>query len=56
MCKYRKLIRLIPVFARAGELAAPEVVKLFLKNLVCLFGVPAMVLHDHDPGFTASFW
>ena len=56
MCKYSKLTRLIPVFAGAGELAAPEVAKLFFENVVCLFGVPAMVLHDRDPRFTASFW
>ena len=56
VCKYSKLTRLIPVFAGAGELAAPEVAKLFFENVVCLFGVPAMVLHDRDPRFTASFW
>ena len=55
MCKYSKLTRLIPVFAGVGELAAPEVAKLFFENVVCLFGVPAMVLHDRDPWFTASF-
>ena len=56
VCKYSKLTQLIPVFAGAGELAAPEVAKLFFENVVCLFGVLAMVLHDHDPWFTASFW
>ena len=56
VCKYSKLTRLIPVFAGAGELAAPEVAKLFFENVVCLFGVPAMVLHDRDPRFMASFW
>ena len=54
VCKYSKLICLIPVLSGAGELAAPEVAKLFFKNIVCLFGVPAMVLHDRDPQFTAS--
>ena len=56
VCKYSKLTRLIPVFAGAGELAAPEVAKLFFENVVRLFGVLAIVLHDHDPRFMASFW
>ena len=56
VCKYSKLTRLIPVFAGAGELAAPEVAKLFFENVVRLFGVPAMVLHDCDSRFTVSFW
>ena len=56
VCKYSKLTCLIPVFARVGELAAPEVAKLFFKNIVCLFGVRAMVLHDRDPWFIALFW
>ena len=56
VCKYSKLTRLIPMFAGAGELAAPEVAKLFFENVVCLFGVPAMVLHNRDPWFTDSFW
>ena len=56
VCKYSKLTHLIPVFAGAGELAAPEVAKLFFENAVRLFGVPAMVLHDRDPWFMASFW
>ena len=56
VCKYSKLARLIPVFAGVGELAAPEVAKLFFENVVHLFRVPAMVLHDRDPRFMASFW
>ena len=56
VCKYSKLTRLIPVFAGAGELAAPEVAKLFFENVVCLFGVLAMVFHNHDSWFTDSFW
>ena len=56
VCKYSKLTCLIPVFSGAGELAAPEVAKLFFENVVCLFGVPAIVLHYCDPQFMASFW
>ena len=56
VCMYSKLTRLIPVFAGAGELAAPEVAKLFFKKAVRLFGVSAIVLHDHDLRFMASFW
>lgn len=54
--KFSKFTRLIPVFAGQGELAAPEVANLFFEHVVRLFGVPAMVLHDRDPRFTASFW
>ena len=56
MCKYSKLTHLIPVFAGVGKLAAPEVAKLFFKNVIRLFGVPAMILYDRDPRFMASFW
>ena len=51
VCKYSEITSLTPVFAGAGELA-----KLFFKNVICLFGVPAIVLHDHYPWFADSFW
>ena len=28
----------------------------FFSNIVRLFGVPKIVLHDHDSRFTSNFW
>ena len=54
--KFGKLFRLFP--CRAGEnwLSAPAIAKLFFEHVVCLYGVPRVVLHDRDPSFTSVFW
>ena len=39
-----------------GELSAAAVARLFFDHVVRIFGVPHVVLHDHDPRFTSAFW
>ena len=51
-----KYCRLIPCFVGEGALSASLVAKLFFDNVVRFFGVPAEVISDRDPRFTASFW
>ena len=43
-------------YAGVGESAALEVAKLFFENVIYLFEVLAIVLHDHDPQFMVFFW
>ena len=56
MDKFGKLCRLIPCRAGENELSAPAIAKLFFEHVVCLYGVPRVMLHDRDPRFTAAFW
>ena len=49
-------MHLIPYFKGGGALTAPECANLFFSNIVRLFGIPKMVLHDRDSRFTSSFW
>ena len=39
-----------------GALSAQAVAQLFFDNVVRLFGLPRVVLHDRDPRFTSHFW
>ena len=41
-------LRLITCFKSEGALSAPERAKLSFSSIVRLFGVPKMVLHNHD--------
>ena len=54
--KLTKYVRLIPCFVGEGRLDAPAVADLFFDNVVCMFGMPAAVLHDRDPRFTSESW
>ena len=49
-------MRLIFYFVGEKALSASLVAKLFFDNVVRFFGVPAGVISDRDPRFTASFW
>ena len=53
---FTKFMHLIPCFKGEGALSAPECANLLLSNIFRLFGVPKMVLHDHDSRFTFNFW
>ena len=50
------LCGLIPCFKGKGALSAPECANLFFSNIVRLFGIPKMVLHDYNSRFTSNFW
>ena len=54
--KFGKFYRLIPCRAGENELSAPAIAKLFFEQVVHLYGVPRVVLHDRDPRLTAAFW
>ena len=54
--KLGKLSRLVPCRAGEGQLTAPEVANLFFVNWARFFGIPKVILHDHDGRFTAAFW
>ena len=50
-----KYCRLIPCFVGEGALSASSVAKLFFDNIAKFFGIPAEVISDKDPRFTAFF-
>ena len=56
--KFSKLTCLIPCsFGRGdGGLTAPVIASLFFDHVVCHFGIPKSVLHNHDAHFTSHFW
>ena len=48
---FTKFVQLIPYFKGAEPLSAPKFANLFFSNIIQLFGVPKMVLHDHESRF-----
>ena len=52
--KFTKFVHLIPCFKGEGALIALECTNIFLSNIVRLFGVQKMVLHDGDSWFTPN--
>ena len=55
IANFTKFVCFIPCFKGEGALSAPECADLFFSKIVRLFGVPKMVLHDHDSRFTSNF-
>ena len=53
--KFTKFVRLIPCFKGEGALSVPKYANLFFSNIISFFGVPKIVLHDHDSRFTFNF-
>ena len=51
-----KSVWLIPCFKGEGGLSALECARFFFSNIVRLFGVPKMLLHDSNSRFTSNFW
>ena len=54
--KFTEFVHLISCFKGKGALSAPKCANLFFSNIVRLFGVPKMVLHDYDSRFASNFW
>ena len=54
--KFTKFIQLTHCFKCKLALSVPESANLFFSNIVRLFGVPKMVLHNHDSRFTSILW
>jgi hypothetical protein len=51
--KLSKMIHCIPA---TTTINAPELAKLFVREVVRLHGVPSSIISDRDPRFTSSFW
>ena len=49
-------MRLISNFKGEEALNPPKCTNLFFSNIVRLFGVQKMALHDHNSSFTSNFW
>jgi hypothetical protein len=47
------MVHLIPT---TTQVTTKEVVWLFLKEIVCLHGVPDSIITDRDTKFTSKFW
>ena len=54
--KFTNFVHLIPCFKGEGALSAPECANLFFSYIIRLFGIPKIVLHNHDSRFTSNFW
>ena len=52
---FNKFVQLIPYFKGEGALSASGGANLFFSNIIQLFGVPKIVLHDCDSRFTSNF-
>ena len=50
-----KYCNLLSCFVGEGALSTSLVVKLLFHNIIRFFGVPAEVISNRDPRFTASF-
>lgn len=35
---------------------APDITQVFLKEIICLHGVPRKIISDRDARFTSEFW
>ena len=51
--KCSKMIHLIPTTI---NVTAPEVARLFFREIVRHHGLPSTIISDRDPRFTSSFW
>ena len=48
-----KMVRIIPTHTTA---TAPDTARLFVDNVVRLYGVPSSIVSDRDSKFTSQFW
>ena len=51
-----KLTKMVHYVATTTTVTAPELARLFLREVVRHHGVPDSILSDRDPRFTAHFW
>ena len=51
--KLSKMVHLVPTTTTVD---APQVAKIFMREVVRLHGVPESIVSDRDPRFTSSFW
>ena len=54
--KFIKFAQIVLCFKVRRALSAPERANLFFFNIIRLFGIPKMVLHDRDSRCMSNFW
>ena len=53
VCKFTRMVHFA---ACLTAITAPQLAQLFIAHVVRLHGLPATILSDRDPRFTATFW
>ena len=53
VCRRSKLVRFIPT---TKNVTAPQVAKLFIKEIYCHYGMPLVIVSDRDVKFTSHYW
>ena len=53
LCRLTSMVHLVPV---KTTIQASQLVWLFIKEIVCLHGLPETIVSDHDTKFTSQFW
>lgn len=51
-----KLTKMVHVAATTTDVSAPELARIFTKEVVRLHGIPKSIVSDRDPRFTSNFW
>ena len=54
--KFTKFMWVSRCFTGKGALSALECASLFFSYIVRSFGIPKVILHDHDSRLTSNFW
>jgi len=53
LCRMTSLVHLVPVTTTVRAL---QLAWLFMKEIVCLHGLPKTIVSDRDTKFTSQFW
>ena len=53
ICRLTSMVHLVPVNTTTK---ASELVSLYIKEVVCLHGLPDSIISDRDSKFTSMFW
>jgi len=53
LCRMTSLVHLVPV---TTTIRASQLAWLFVKEIVCLYGLPETIISDRDTKFTSQFW
>lgn len=51
-----KLTKMTHIVPTTTKVTAPELAKLFFREVVRLHGIPKSIVSDRDPRFTSNFW
>ena len=53
VCRRSKMVRFIPT---VKNVTAPQVARLFIKEIYCRYGMPLVITSDRDTKFTSEYW